>query len=94
VKWRPIKRWFRWARRRYDALTARLVAYEPKEIAELTASSVYSTDSAQLRERVAVWCGSPDLIWERVWAPTPRLAVERLILDSRSPAWLDQVKAA
>jgi hypothetical protein len=94
MKWRPIRRWFRWARRRWDAATAKLVAYEPREVAELTKASIYSTDSQVLRERVAVWTGSPDLIWERVWGPTPRLVVERVLLDSRTPAWLDRVRAA
>jgi hypothetical protein len=78
VKYRKVHRWFRYIRRRWDAMSAKLVQYEPTEVREMTRSGEFA-----LGRFAADMVCSPDPLWERITAPTTTLAAERLILDTR-----------
>jgi hypothetical protein len=97
LKFRVTRKWYRCARRRLqaklDGLTARIASPDPADVRACTATSVYSTDAPFLRQFVQDFCQAPEPIWERVYAPTDSLAAARLILDTRTPLWLDQVSA-
>jgi hypothetical protein len=97
LKFRVTRKWYKLTRRRLqarlDGTLARYCQTDPADVWLNTVSSRYSHDAPALRRFVQDFCQAPEPIWERVYAPTDGLAAERLILDTRTPLWLDQVSA-
>jgi hypothetical protein len=97
LKFRVTRKWYKLTRRRLqatlDGVLARYCQPDPVEVRACTTSSAYTADTPALRRFVQDFCQAPEPIWERVYAPTDSLAAARLILDTRTPLWLDQVSA-
>jgi hypothetical protein len=89
VKYRKVHRWFRYIRRRWDAMTAKAIQADPDEVRALSHSGEFA-----LPTFAADLAGAREPLWERITAPTLELVAERLILDTRVAHWITRVREA